>query len=154
RVRSQPRPSAQRRRAAVGLVLHVHRDSGDDRSAARRSRASRLLERPAGAGECVAEGAPSREPVGASMEAWIVVAVLAAVATYCWNRWRRLARAEFIRHYTFPHGLFDKVHTKRPELEKKDLQLVAHALRQFFLAYLNGGRRYVSMPSQVVDDLW
>jgi hypothetical protein len=42
----------------------------------------------------------------------------------------------------------------RPQLDKKQLQLVSHALRQFFLAYLHGGRRYVSMPSQVVDDLW
>jgi len=88
------------------------------------------------------------------MEAWIVAALVAAGATYCWHRWRQLARAEFIRRYTFPHGLFDKVHAKRPELDKKELQLIAHALRQFFLAYLHGGRRYVSMPSQVVDDLW
>ncbi len=88
------------------------------------------------------------------MEAWIVVAVIAAGATYCWHRWRQLARAEFIRRYTFPHGLFDKVRAKRPELDTKQLQLVAHALRQFFLAYLHSGRRYVSMPSQVTDDLW
>ena len=27
-------------------------------------------------------------------------------------------------------------------------------LRQFFLAYLNSGRAYVAMPSQVADDLW
>ena len=27
-------------------------------------------------------------------------------------------------------------------------------LRQFFLAYLMSGKRYVSMPSQVADDLW
>ena len=88
------------------------------------------------------------------MEAWIVAAAIAAGATYCWHRWRQLARAEFIRRYTFPHGLFDKVRAKRPQLDTKQLQLVAHALRQFFLAYLHGGRRYVSMPSQVTDDLW
>jgi hypothetical protein len=88
------------------------------------------------------------------MEAWIVAGVLAAGAVYCWHRWRQLARAEFIRNHTFPRGLFDKVRAKRPELDAKQLQLVAHALRQFFLAYLHGRRRYVSMPSQVVDDLW
>ena len=32
--------------------------------------------------------------------------------------------------------------------------MVARALRQFFLAYLNSGRQFVSMPSRVVDDLW
>jgi hypothetical protein len=88
------------------------------------------------------------------MEAWIVAGAIAAGAGYCWHRWRQLARAEFIRTCTFPHGLFDKVRAKRPQLDNKQLQLVAHALRQFFLAYLRSGRRYVSMPSQVVDELW
>jgi hypothetical protein len=62
--------------------------------------------------------------------------VLAAGAGYCWHRWRQLARAEFIRTCTFSHGLFEKVRAKRPQLDNKQLQLVAHALRQFFLAYL------------------
>jgi hypothetical protein len=88
------------------------------------------------------------------MEAWIVAAILAAGAVYLWNRWRQLARIEFIRNYTFPHGLFAKLNAKRPQLDTKQMQLVARALRQFFLAYLRGGRRYVSMPSQVTDDLW
>jgi hypothetical protein len=88
------------------------------------------------------------------MEAWIVAAVIAAGAVYLWNRWRQLARAQFIRSYTFPHGLFAKLSAKRPQLDTKQMQLVARALRQYFLAYLHGGRGYVSMPSQVTDDLW
>ena len=36
----------------------------------------------------------------------------------------------------------------------KDCVLVARGLRQFFLAHLHSGRKFVSMPSQVVDDLW
>lgn len=32
--------------------------------------------------------------------------------------------------------------------------MVANGLRQFFLAYLNSGERYVAMPSQVADELW
>jgi hypothetical protein len=47
------------------------------------------------------------------MEAWIVAAILAAGAVYLWNRWRQLARIEFIRNYTFPHGLFAKLNAKR-----------------------------------------
>ena len=88
------------------------------------------------------------------MAGWIIAAVLAVGATLSWLRWRQLARAEFIRNYTFPRGLFDKVRARRPQLDNKQLQLVAHALRQFFLAYLLSGKRYVSMPSQVADDLW
>lgn len=78
----------------------------------------------------------------------------AAVALTLWARWRRLARAQFIRTYTFPPGLLDRLARKRPGLSEKDRSLVGRALRQFFLAYLGGGRRFVSMPSQVTDDLW
>ena len=38
--------------------------------------------------------------------------------------------------------------------ERKDSALVSRGLRQFFLAYLMSGKRHVSMPSQVADDLW
>jgi hypothetical protein len=79
--------------------------------------------------------------------------VLAALA-YFWSRWRQSQREEFIRAEPFPPGLLDKLAAKRPELELKDRQLVARALRQYFLAYLKSGRKFVSMPSQLADDLW
>lgn len=88
------------------------------------------------------------------MSGWIFAAAIATVAVYSWNRWQQLARAQFIRNYSFPLGLFDKLREKRPSLHTKDMQLVARALRQFFLAHLTSGRKYVSMPSQVADELW
>lgn len=63
-------------------------------------------------------------------------------------------RADFIRTYKFPQGVFAKLQAKRPELSLKDCQLTARALRQFFLAYLKSGCEFVAMPSQVADDLW
>ncbi len=54
----------------------------------------------------------------------------------------------------FPPGLLERLHKQRPELALKDQQLVARALRQFFLVYLKSGFKHISMPSQVVDDLW
>jgi hypothetical protein len=85
----------------------------------------------------------------------IGIAVIAAAAVYfAWRQTLRLRRAEFIRTYTLPKGLFDKLMQKRAQLAGKDCSLVARALRQFFLAYLRSGRRPVSMPSQVADDLW
>jgi hypothetical protein len=77
-----------------------------------------------------------------------------AVAVRLWQRSVAYQRERYIRTFELPHGLFDKLRARRPELTLKDCQLVAHALRQFFLAYLKGGRRFVSMPSQVADDLW
>jgi hypothetical protein len=88
------------------------------------------------------------------MVGWIFAMAVAAGGVYSWTRWQQLARAEFIRNYSFPRGLFEKLHARRPSLETKDMQLVARALRQFFLAHLKSGRQYVSMPSQVADDLW
>jgi hypothetical protein len=79
---------------------------------------------------------------------------LAIALVFVWFKWREGARADYIRRYTFPKGLYEKLQAKRPELTLKDCQLTGHALRQFFLTYLKSGRQFVSMPSQVVDDLW
>lgn len=76
------------------------------------------------------------------------------VSAALWKKWREAARAEHIRRYVLPKGLFDKLRKKHPQLTLKDCQLVGQALRQYFLAYLKGGRKYVSMPSRVTDDLW
>jgi hypothetical protein len=83
-----------------------------------------------------------------------VTVVLSIVSLALWMQ-RRMARREtFIREYVLPQGLFDNLRKKRPELGLKECQLTANALRQFFMAYLKSGRKYVSMPSQVADDLW
>jgi hypothetical protein len=84
----------------------------------------------------------------------VVAVVLAALLALAWLRLMRAQRESFIRTYMFPPGLFDRLANRRPAISLKDRQLVARALRQFFLAYLTGGRRHVSMPSQVADDLW
>lgn len=65
-----------------------------------------------------------------------------------------LRREAFIRQAELPRGLYEALRKRRPDLSLKDCQLVGNGLRQFFLAHLKSGRRYVSMPSQVVDDLW
>lgn len=69
-------------------------------------------------------------------------------------RLTRLRREAWIRQSVLPRGLFDKLRQKHPQLSLKDCQLVAQGLRQFFLTHLLSGRQFVSMPSQVVDDLW
>jgi hypothetical protein len=79
---------------------------------------------------------------------------LAIVLAVLWSRYVRLKRERYIRDYTLPKGLYERLRKRRPELEMKDCMLVARGLRKFFLAHLNSGRKFVSMPSQVVDDLW
>lgn len=70
------------------------------------------------------------------------------------QRHLRLRREAWIRQFAFPRGVFAKVIQKHPQLSLRDMELVSRGLRQFFLAYLRSGKRQVSMPSQVADDLW
>ena len=71
-----------------------------------------------------------------------------------WLRQLDLKREAYIREAQLPRGLYEALRKRHPELSLKDCQLVGNGLRQFFLAHLKSGRRYVSMPSQVADDLW
>ena len=75
------------------------------------------------------------------------------VGLIVWSHLRRLRRAEFIRAYAWPPGLLFKLEEKS-RLTRKESALVAEGLRQYFLAYLASGRKYVAMPSQIADDLW
>src|SRR3989338_447960 len=84
----------------------------------------------------------------------IFTLILSIALLVIWLRWRLAVRADFIRTYRLPQGLFAKLQARHPELALKDCQLVARALRQFFLAYLKSGRQYVAMPSQAADVLW
>ena len=85
----------------------------------------------------------------------IIGGIAAAVCFGAITNYRQRARREaFIRAFMFPRGVFEKFHKTRPTLELKDQQLVARALRQFFLVYLKSGCKRVAMPSQVADDLW
>lgn len=84
----------------------------------------------------------------------IITLILSSALLVVWLRWRQAVRADYIRTYLFPQGIFAKLQFRRPELTLKDCQLTARALRQFFLAHLKSRRQFVAMPSQVADDLW
>lgn len=85
----------------------------------------------------------------------VVLAVAAlGVALVFRLRYVALRREAHVRHFELPKGLFEKLRARHPQLSLKDCQLVANGLRQFFLAHLKSGRKFVAMPSQVVDDLW
>jgi len=84
----------------------------------------------------------------------VLLVVLAIITVRARRALREARRADFIRGYSFPPGLIERLMKRRPELRAKDAQLVARALRQFFLAHLKSGRQFVSMPSQVADELW
>src|SRR5215475_10657904 len=87
-----------------------------------------------------------------SISGLLIVALFVCVFLY--GKWQTLRRAEFIRTFRWPRGLLERPEKRHPGFARKDSALVSRGLRQFFLAYLMSGRRYVSMPSQAADDLW
>jgi hypothetical protein len=89
-------------------------------------------------------------------EIWgLIVGAAGCVLAYqSWAGAQRLRRAEFIRTYRWPRGLLNKLGEKHPGIGRKDAALVSRGLRQFFIAHLMSGKKYVSMPSQIADDLW
>lgn len=84
----------------------------------------------------------------------IMFAALTAFLLFVLAKLLEMRRAEFIRSYAWPPGLLDKLPKRYPQFQRKEAALVSQGLRQFFLAHLKSGRKYVAMPSQVADDLW
>lgn len=90
-----------------------------------------------------------------SLFSYVLPAVAVAALTIpLFRSWLKYRREQFIRDYRWPAGLLERLEKQHAGFERKDSALVSRGLRQFFLAYLRGGRRFVSMPSQVADDLW
>jgi hypothetical protein len=90
------------------------------------------------------------------MDLWniIVCTIALVIVAFVLRRWLQLKRAEFIRTYKLPAGLLGKLMERHPELTLKDSALVSRGLRQFFIAYLMSGKKFVSMPSVDADALW
>jgi hypothetical protein len=84
----------------------------------------------------------------------VIVLALSVFAAIEWRYRRKQAREAHIRNFRFPRGIYAKVIKLHPQLSLRDMDLVGAGLRQFFLAYAKSGEQYVSMPSQVADDLW
>jgi len=84
----------------------------------------------------------------------LVIGLLSIAVLSIWRAMARYKQDSFVRNASLPPGLLDRLAKRRPELSLKERMLVARGLRQFFLAYLRSDRRFVSMPSQVGDDLW
>lgn len=83
-----------------------------------------------------------------------LLAAAAFAGVVLFGKWQTLRRADFIRTFRWPPGLLERLEKHHPGFTRKESALVSQGLRQFFLAYLMSGKRYVSMPSQIADDLW
>ncbi len=84
---------------------------------------------------------------------WIALALF-AVLQIALRHWELSTRRMFILQAHFPGYLVDKLCTSYPQLERRDADLVLRGLREFFLAHLRSGRKFVAMPSRLADAAW
>ena len=81
--------------------------------------------------------------------------LLGAFAFAATSNWLEASlRRQFVREARLPTFLAGKLRAAHPQLSQRDTDLVLRGLRQFFMAHLRSGRRFVAMPSKVVDTAW
>ncbi|WP_440904948.1 glycine-rich domain-containing protein [Catenovulum sp. SX2] len=82
-------------------------------------------------------------------------AVICLLAVYLLNQARLYKyRQRLIDTYTFPKKLSDEVANKYPHLDEQQIQSVIKGLREYFHICLDANKKFVAMPSQVVDVAW
>jgi hypothetical protein len=68
--------------------------------------------------------------------------------------WAARERGRLVREAPLPRFLRRKLMDAYPHLTLRDAELVERGLRQFFIACQRSNKRFVAMPSQVVDSMW
>ena len=84
-------------------------------------------------------------------------ALVLAMGAMLWTAlrsWELSVRRQFIRDAELPRFLVPKILAAHPGLQERDAELVLRGLRQFFMAHLRSDRKFVGMPSKVVDTAW
>ena len=84
----------------------------------------------------------------------VIALVACLTAGVAFRAWALSLRRQFVREARLPTFLGPKLRAQYPQLTDRDVDLVLHGLRQFFVAYLRGGLQFVAMPSKVVDEAW
>jgi hypothetical protein len=82
----------------------------------------------------------------------LLMLVTAAVVLY--RKWIANSRRQFLDQYQIPDAVVDRFRQKHPDLNRAQETLVRDGLQQYFQICQRARGRFVSMPSQVVDDLW
>jgi hypothetical protein len=85
---------------------------------------------------------------------WLTWGLASLLAVVLLSVWVRRRREKFIREAPLPQFLKRKLRETYPHLAGRDVDLVERGLRQFFLACARSNRKFVAMPSQVVDAMW
>lgn len=84
----------------------------------------------------------------------IVFALFMMLLVATLGAWLGWQRERYIREQPLPQFLKRKLREAYPHLQQKDTDLVERGLRQFFLACHRSNKKFVAMPSRVVDAMW
>jgi len=85
---------------------------------------------------------------------YVLFAILIGTGLLFYAAWVRHARRMYLDRFKFPDGLRRKLIEVRPELSSDQIDLLFDALREYFHVCRLAGKRFVSMPSQAVDEAW
>lgn len=88
------------------------------------------------------------------MKFFLMLALVGFVVYVLYRHWLRSSRQQFLDRFELPAGVMERFMQKRPELSRDQQALVQQGLQQYFRLCVDARRRFVSMPSQVVDELW
>ncbi len=80
--------------------------------------------------------------------------IVACAGYYGYSRYKINHRSAFIDNYQFPKKIKKQVAKKYPHLTEAQLNRVIEQLRVYFHICNNANGKFVSMPSQVVDEAW
>ena len=83
----------------------------------------------------------------------VLIAVL-LTALYLAKRANLARREKYLESYSFHRVIDNKLAQKYPQLTAQQRDLVLQGLRDYFLMCLKAKRKWVSMPSQAVDEAW
>ena len=84
----------------------------------------------------------------------LVWLLLIGLVIVIWQHQRRVTRDKVIARFAPHPSVLSKFRQLHPNLSLAQERQVIDGLRQYFRLCLRAQRRMVSMPSQVVDDLW
>lgn len=82
----------------------------------------------------------------------LLIALILTVSVY--RAITRKSRRQFLEAYQMPQAVLNRFRSKRPELSDEQRMKVQQGMRQYFEICQRARGKFISMPSQVVDDLW
>jgi hypothetical protein len=83
-----------------------------------------------------------------------IVGLLFLLLGFLVFRLQQKKQQHHLKKYRFHHSITLKLHTRYPHLEPHQINLIFTALRDYFWICQKAKKKYISMPSQAVDEAW